>query len=230
MTFCNKNLFTAFAFSLHLLFHCIADCLWRLNILNLYTVYLDSPRVCCLVQNRAHLCIDNVATCERFIKLEFTNDVTKCSRRKIFQSIYRLFNTVSIKLWICNLKINYSINHHCNVISCNYRLWRKIKNLFLQRNLFGNAINKRHLNMKTYIPGSLISSKTFNNKSIRLRNNSDVCDNQNHNQNCNCNKYVNHFEILLFNKDNLKNAFAFFLTVSHLTPPASGLTHVLHMP
>ena len=168
-TFSNQNGLTAFTFSFHLLLHGILNRCRRNDIFKLHTVNLNTPRVCCHIQCRTHLCINNLSGSQRFIKFQFTDNVSQRCGCQIFNGHNRILNTVAVKLRICDLIKYDRIDPHCNIILCDYRLRCKIHNLFLQYHLFGNLVDNRHLQVKSDGPCALVSTETFNDICVGLR-------------------------------------------------------------
>ena len=69
---------------------------------------------------------------------------------------------------ISDLEINDSVYLHGNIILCDNGLRREVRDLFLQAHHFGNPFNKRHLEMKSDIPGRFIGAETLDNKGFCL--------------------------------------------------------------
>ena len=185
MSFCTKNrrfLFTfrtkdclpPLSFRFHLFFHSILNCCRRNNVFQFHTVDFDSPWVCRLIQGSTHLCIDRFSGCQCLVEFQITDDVSKCCSRQVFDRHDWILDSVGIELWICDLKVNYGVDLHGNIIFRDDRLRRKIHNLFLQVNSSCHTINERDLDVKPYRPRFLECSQTFHHIGICLRNDPDA--------------------------------------------------------
>ena len=152
MSFRNEDGLAPFPFSTHLFFHRFLNGFRRNDVLYFYTVNLNAPRIGCFIQNTPHTGIDNIATCQRTVKFQLTDNISERSCRQVFNRIHRVFNAVGIELRIGNLKIDNRVDHHGNVVLCNNRLGLKVEHSFLERHLIRDPVDKRHLNVQTDLP------------------------------------------------------------------------------
>ena len=142
-SFCNKNgrlLFTlglknglpTFPFCPHLFFHSFLNRFRWYNVFYFNTVNLNPPRVCSLIQNTPHSCINNVTACKSSVQFQLSDNITEGCSGKIFYCRHRIFHPICKQLWISYLEIYNCINHHGNIVFGYYRLGLKINNPFFQ--------------------------------------------------------------------------------------------------
>ena len=181
---------TPFALSAHLLCHDFLNFLRRLNIFDLDSCDLHAPRVRSLIQRCLHPCVDRLAACQRLVEFHVADDIAERRRGKILKACDRIFHTIGIKLRIKDPHEHNRIDLHRDVIFCDNRLRRKIKDLFLKRDYPGNSLDERNLHMDACIPNCFEFSEMFDDRDRTLRddphigkeNNQDN-NGKNHNQN-----------------------------------------------
>ncbi|MPN20095.1 hypothetical protein SDC9_167472 [bioreactor metagenome] len=81
------------------------------------------------------------------VQLHIADDISQRCGSEVFNCRKRTFYTISIKLRIGDLKEHDGVDLHGNVIFRDNGLRLKIHNLLFNRNFFGNAIKKRHLDV-----------------------------------------------------------------------------------
>ena len=83
LTFGDQDGLTALTLCAHLLLHGLLDGIRRHDVLDLDAVHLDSPRVRSLVQDGAHLAVDDISGSQRLVQLKLSDDVPQRGRRKV---------------------------------------------------------------------------------------------------------------------------------------------------
>ena len=74
--------------------------------------------------------VDHIARSEGLIEFHVADDIAQGGCRQIFHGHQRIFDTVGIKLWIGDLKIDDRVDLHGDIIFGNDGLRRKIRDLF----------------------------------------------------------------------------------------------------
>ena len=205
--------FAAVAFRFHLFFHRVLNLRGRNDIFQFDTVDLDTPFVGSLVKNLRHFSVYCVTGSQRSVKFEFADDVTECCCGKIFERGDGIDGAVSIKFCVKNAEIYNGIYLHCNVILCDNGLRRRIEYLLFERHSFCDAFKERHFDMNACRPCCFVLAEKFNNIFRRLRNDFEICQNDQKNH-CACD-----------NTDNCtyghrKNLFSFHFYIRATLPPA----------
>ena len=116
------------------------------------------------------------------VKLHLTDDVAQGSGGEVLNRRERTLDTVSIKLGVGDLEEYDGVDLHRHVILGDHRLRLEINDLFLNRNLFGDPVDERDLDVQAGFPGGLIGAQTLDDVDNRLRNNPHVGADDSNNQ------------------------------------------------
>ena len=148
-----KDGFTALLLRLHLLLHGVLDLPGGHDVLQLHPVNLDAPGVGGLVQNGAHLTVDDVTAGKGLVQLQIADDVAQGGGGQILDGAHGVLHTVGVQLGIGDLEVDDRVDLHGDVILGDQAGWgRKIHHLLPSSTPFGNALDKRHLQMQAHIP------------------------------------------------------------------------------
>ena len=172
--FCDEDGFPPFTLCSHLLFHSNLDILWRCDVLYLHTVDLDAPRVGGFIEHHAYLGIDVFSAGQRFVKFQFTDDISEGGGSEVFDGVHRAFHTIGIEFRIGYLEINYRVYLHGHIIFGDDRLRRKVYDFFLERDFSGDLVYQRDLKVQTHLPCAVVSAESFHDICPCLRYDPDV--------------------------------------------------------
>ena len=171
-----ENSGAAFTFRLHLLLHRVLNLARRKYVLELNADNADTPRIGRLVKDNADLIVDRIARGERVIELKVADDVSQSCCGEVLDRAQRTFNAVGVELRVGDFKIHDRINLHCDVIACDNGLRRKVDYLLLERNLLGDSVDKRNLEVQSCLPCCVICAQTLDHICVSLRHDFDVAD------------------------------------------------------
>ena len=110
------------------------------------------------------------------IQLHLTDDVAQGGGGKALDGCDGLVDTVGVELGIHDLEEHHGVDLHGNVIAGDHRLGRKVRDLLLQADLFGDPLNERDLDMQAGRPGVGVAAQTLHNVHHGLRHDDDVGD------------------------------------------------------
>ncbi|KAF5031883.1 hypothetical protein DSECCO2_623130 [anaerobic digester metagenome] len=166
-----QNALALFTLGLHLLLHRVLNFLRRNDVFKLNAVDLDAPFVGGGIKDGGDARVDNITRGQRVIQLHIADNVSQRRSSKVFNRRKRALYAVGIKLGVGNLKKHDGVDLHGDVILGDNGLRLKIHNLLFDRNLLGNAVKKRHLDVQTGFPRHVISAETLDNINGGLRHN-----------------------------------------------------------
>jgi len=159
----------------------VLDLLGREDVLQLHAVDLDAPGVGGLVENRAHLGVDDIAAGQALIELEIADDVTQGGGGEVLDGDHGLLDAVGVELGVGDLEIDHGVDLHGNVILRDNRLGREVRHLLLEGDDLRHALNEGNLEVQTDVPGGLVGAQALDDIGLRLLDNADVADNKEYN-------------------------------------------------
>ena len=171
--------FAAFAFGLHLLLHGVADGFGRQDVLQLNAVDLDAPGVRRLVEDGAHLRVDDVAAGEAFVKLELADDVSQSRRGEVLDGYHGLLDAVGEELRVSHLEVDDGVYLHGDVVLRDDGLRREVSHLLLEGDGLGDLVDEGDLDVQTGVPGSAVGTEALDDAGLRLLDDADVGDDEN---------------------------------------------------
>ena len=152
--------------------------------MQLHTVHLDAPFVCCIVEHGAKLCVDGVARCERLVQLHLADDVSQRCLCELLNGVRQVVDLVNSLEWVHNLEIEQGVDLHLNVVFRDHVLLVEVVNMFAQvyRVRVGIAsachrydglcaVYERYDDVNARFQGVIIFSQTLNDLCLALRNN-----------------------------------------------------------
>ena len=181
-----KDRLTAVALGLHLLLHGVLDVLRRQDVLQLYAVDLDAPRVSGLVQNGTHFGVDHITGGQGLIQFQIADDVTQGGSRQGLHGRHGLLHAVGVQLGVGDLEIHDGVDLHGDVILGDNGLRRIVQNLLLQADPAGNAVNEGNLEVHTHAPHAVERAQTLNDVSPGLLDNRNVGNDDNERDHDDC--------------------------------------------
>ena len=179
LSFARQDDGTLVALCLHLLLHSREHALRRHDVLQLYTVHLDTPLVGGIVEHGTQLRVDGVARGQRLVEFHLTNDVTQCRLRQLLDSIRQVVDFVYRLERVDDLEIQQRIDLHLDVILGNHVLTVEVIHLFAQVDAAGigiaSVLDRHNLlgmvdegddKVNTWVQGSIILTQSLHNFSL----------------------------------------------------------------
>ena len=170
------------AVRLHLFLHGLADLHRRLDVFQLDAVDLDAPAVRGLVKAGGDLRVDEVAARQGLVQRHRADDVTQRRGGQVLDGLDRAVHAVGVHLGVKHLKENDGVDHHRDVVAGDDGLRREVGGLLLQRDLAGDALDKRRTDVQARAPGILVDAEPLGDIGVGLRHNNDAAH-QNHQNN-----------------------------------------------
>jgi hypothetical protein len=133
-----QNRLPAVALGLHLLLHGRLDVLRRQDVFELHAVDLDAPGVGGLVEDGAHLGVDDVAGGQRLVELEVADDVAQRGGGQRLHGDHRVLDAVGVELRVGDLVVDDGVDLHGDVVLGDDGLRGIVEHLLLEAHALGD--------------------------------------------------------------------------------------------
>ncbi len=153
----------------------------RDDVLQLHPVDLDAPWVGGLVQNGAHLGVDDVPAGEGLIQLHIADDIAQRGGRQVLNGAHRVLDTVGIQLGVGDLEVDDGIDLHGDVILGDDGLGIEVGHLLLQADLLHHALDERQLEVQTHAPNAVEGAEALHHVGLGLLDHVDAADDDHQN-------------------------------------------------
>lgn len=130
------------------------------------------------------------------VKLKLADNITQRRCGEILKRAHRIYGTVCIQLRIVYAVEYNGVDLHRYIVLGYDRLRGRINDLFLERDPLCDFLDKRDLDMYSGFPRSAIFSEKFDYEFRCLRNDTNICKNENHDKCDDPRYYVFHKSLL----------------------------------
>ncbi len=158
-----------FPLGAHLLLQRIKDGRGQLDVGDLVTQYLHTPRLGSLIQRLHHLHVDGFTLLEGLVQIDLADHRTQGGLRQLHGRVAVIVDAIAGQFRVNHLQVKHAIDHHLDVVAGNTGLAGHVDRLFLQGVLVGHTINKGDQDVKTGVQCFRILAQTFDDKGRALR-------------------------------------------------------------
>ena len=167
---------TAVTLGLHLLLHGVLDVSRRQDVLELHAGDLDAPGVGRLVEDGAHLGVDDVAGGQGLVELQIADDITKGGGGQGLHGDHRLLHAIGIELRIGDGEVDHGVDLHGDVILGDDGLGRIVQDLLLEGDALGDPIQERDQSVDADAPDGLVGAQALDYVGVGLLDHVDVLE------------------------------------------------------